>query len=199
VTNAIHKFFLVDEAKLRTFETILTQTADAVVFIGDSIIPPTTVPQHSWGSIGLIFWDRGLVKRVGPGEPQFCDVRDVNQTTHTCADPSAYVYTKLFDKIASNAKVVLIASCDIGDKFKSLWDINENSTNRSLIVPSTLGSTDLFRAAKIFIATLESLVSGTAKHPRTVSDAVADGNTWGRNHGISLQFTPIGGGNVSVK
>jgi hypothetical protein len=157
---------------------------DVVAFIGHANQQPAV------GSVGLTFFDKGIVKE-----------------NHGYEDLRGPTYTYPVDVLKTTVKVVFIASCETADMFKSLWDITTSTRNRALIVPlsTEVTSVNLFWGSMAWVVIAEALTNGgTAEAPRpgkSVYDAVQAGNKYLRENSRSLQFQVIGfneGRNVRI-
>jgi hypothetical protein len=137
-----------------------------------------------------------LVKRAQPGQDRYSDPRDVGKPEEE------WNYTTAVDVLQSNpeVKVIFIATCEVGDTFRSLWDINAGTADRALIAPSggTTSLTKLNAAQEAWKRTIIAMSNaGSADKPRagkSVYRAInEDGNTWLAGQGFSLRFEAIGG------
>ena len=170
-------FFKADDAKLSTFKTEMARQQDLVGFIGHSLLTPN--PERS---VGLKLIDGVIVKRMPP--PQI-------------GDPGGL--TEIVDRIESKARVIFIGACKLGPEFLSLWDIDQTTTNRALIVP--VGSdtnTNLVAAAFVW----RVIVDYMGRQGATVQDAVAAGNFKLQLEGVpesELRFQVIGGTGVRLR
>ena len=167
-------------ATRQLFRDEIAKAQDLVGFIGHSIEYPLTAEHPEWfkTSIGLRLADGTIVKKMSP---QF-------------ADPSL-PYDAL-PSIESNAKVIFVGACRVGELFMSLWNIDDATTDRALIVPDgATVDTDLMAAARAYVRIVQSL----AVQGKTVAQAVVDGNNRLAADGFELRFRVVGGGSVRIK
>jgi hypothetical protein len=171
--RAIATFYVHPAANAFDFERAIANTQNSMVAFVGHAIPGDNVS----GSVGLSFSDYGIVKN----NPTYIDARGLPFTIYK-------------DKLVTKVKVVFIASCWVADLFKSLWDIDQDTPGRSLIVPlgNATSQADLYWAALAWqqIAISLSPVGTTGK---SVFQAVKDANDWLASYHANLQFTVIGG------
>lgn len=86
-------------------------------------------------------------------------------------------------------------SCKVGPDFLSLWDIDENTANRALIVPTEFNPTgNLLAGSGAWFEMLRALGAGN-----TVGQAVAIGNAWLEKSENPLRFRVIGSSGVRLR
>jgi hypothetical protein len=85
---------------------------DALAFVGHAV----TITEGGIGSVGLRFIDKAIVRLGFTAPPQ---------------------ETLSFDTLSANARVVFIASCQIGEEFRRLWEYR-NQPGRALVYPVLL-------------------------------------------------------------
>lgn len=170
-------FYNPEGSTLKAFKEELAKAQDAVGFIGHSVQHPQT-----GASLGLRLIDAAIVKKTP--DPQYGLPGALNE---------------IVDVIDSNAKVVFIAACELGPLFLSLWNIDDNTTDRALIVPvGSETNTDLFAATIAWKEIVRSLINDR----KTVSDAVTSGNFLLQLNGVPasrLRFRVIGGQSVRIR
>lgn len=127
---------------------------DALAFVGHAV----TITEGGIGSVGLRFIDKAIVRQGFTAPPQ---------------------ETLSFDTLSANARVVFIASCQIGEEFRRLWEYR-NQPGRALVYPvllppasaSGVGNIDLVLGTKAWSELMKVLGMGSS-----VSEAVAHVNT----------------------
>jgi len=155
--------------------TEAVKQVDALAFVGHSVL----INEHpEWGSVGLNFFVDSIVKQMSPVQPY---------------GQNGPAFTKVVPTIESAAKVIFIAACDTKDLFRSLWEINEASSGRALILP-TDDRTDLYAASQAWRIIARSLSEG-----KTVGASVTDGNNLLASEGRTLRFTVIGDSNARLR
>lgn len=163
----------------------------AIAFFGHAVETPLST---GLGSVGLTFVDKSVVKRAQPGQDQYGDKRDEGKRQEE------WNFTTAVDVLQSKVKVIFIATCEVGDTFRSLWDINAGTPDRALIAPSggTTSMTKLNAAQETWMRMIIAMSNaGSAAQPgagKSVYRAVnEDGNVWLNRQGFSLRFEAIGG------
>ncbi|HSC08396.1 MAG TPA: chitobiase/beta-hexosaminidase C-terminal domain-containing protein [Steroidobacteraceae bacterium] len=173
--KVVTDFHLGQHATVSNFLSVVSKTGNVVAFIGHSVLAP---PEVGGGSVGLQFRGRYLVKRM---EPQ----------VYGAGDPAL---NEVVDKVESRAKIIFIAACELGERFKSLWGIDENVTDRALIVPQGAGTqADLVHSSGAWLRIAEALANG-----KTASEAVVAANAFLQSQGWVLRFQVVGGGGVKA-
>jgi hypothetical protein len=98
-------------------------------------------------------------------------------------------FTTAVPMIPSQARLVFIASCDVGNELKTWWNIDSN-TNRFLIVPNiqVYQLTDLYWGAQAW-----KLIAQLLRTGYTVAEAVAGANQMLVNNGrANQQYIVVG-------
>jgi hypothetical protein len=94
-------------------------------------------------------------------------------------------------------KIVFIAACATQGAFLKLWNVDNTTKGRALVIPqiNTETGVDLLWGATAYTAILNSLLQGN-----TLSAAVADGNKAAQDPSIGSRYTwqVIGDGNVRI-
>ena len=146
-----------------------------VAFIGDSVVIRNDPPGGPPFSAGLHFFDKYLIKYREPIDgPQWVPTGQAPENIRR-----EY-------RLATQAKVVFIASCYIGPEFTDLWGITETTPGRMLIVPvNEDAQTDLLLGAKVWLS-----IAGSLSHGLTVGEALRDAN---EGLPMSQQWHRIGG------
>ncbi len=131
-----------------------------VAFIGHSVSIPDDPPGRPRFSAGMSFFDKDLIKLREPVDgPQWVGKRG-----------EAYAHREW--RLASQAKIVFIASCYIGPEFQDLWGITDTTPGRMLIVPVDQNAqTDLLLGGKVWLSIADSLRRG-----QTIGQALSTAN-----------------------
>ena len=190
-------FFIGDKATVATFRTDALKGTpflpDIVAFVGHAALneaPETCSTSPTCQATGLYFSDKALLKAP------YCAVGDRDLLGH--CRPLPWQFTDSVaegDTVPVRAKVLFVASCALGEIFRSLWSIDE-STDQALIVPAPA-----FKMAYLNYAALalQQISIQLAKH-KTVGEAVDYANTYTLGNVQNLlQFTVLGGRNVRFK
>jgi hypothetical protein len=166
-----------------------------VAFIGHS--PEIVLPDNTVRSVGLCFWVSDncieMTPRVDPRYPELAYTPIVGAT--------------LVDKLSTQAKVIFIGECASGPAFQALWDIDENTTQRSLIVPivdvtkPATTQVNLALAALVWVKIADKLTSGsTVQQAVSAANAFVDGgNLCLHPEQCTTHWKIIGGANVRLK
>jgi hypothetical protein len=124
-------------------------------------------------------------------DPQVRDPRDL--------PTGPLLYTEPIDRIDTKAKVIFVASCKLGAAFKSLWDIQEGTIGRALVVPTSESEeTDFGFAIDAWNEMLSNLLDTT---DNTLQIAVDTANFLLQRSQVatSLRFQIIGDPNVKIQ
>jgi hypothetical protein len=121
-----------------------------------------------------------------------------------CIPNPGLPYTELVDIVHVAPKVFFVASCNIGDVFRSLFDIDLNTPDRVMVVPEggPTAPVDLYWASLGWI----QFAIEASKPNKSVFDALKKMNTWLENNAktkndageivpVSIRFQAIGGNN----
>jgi hypothetical protein len=179
-TKAYNTFFLTQDATLNAFLTEVKKPDIAVAFIGDSflITNPTT---NRMFSIGLYLFDRAFAK-TGNFQLSSSPLR--------------------LSQVPNQARVIFIASCDVGREFISLWGPLPSDGKRALIVPTTAvlnnpsaGPVDLLHAKTAWLIIAEKMmVEGT-----TAAAAVQAANDFMMANFFGERWKVVGDDNATLK
>jgi hypothetical protein len=153
-TSTVH---IKDDASVKTFLTELGSDAAAVVFIGDSL------KWHSPGdetAVGLVLREGSLIKL-----DRYDDTVDPRDAGQSSREHSTYR-----PQLATQARIVFIGACVIGDQFKAWWNVNDDTKDQALVVPQTVTPTGLTAAAHAWIEIQRRLMSGHVSLKRAVDD-----------------------------
>ena len=102
-------------------------------------------------------------------------------------------------KLQTQPTIIFIAACRTQAAFLKLWDIDQNTKGRALIIPQVNvlnpGDVDLLWGATAYTAILDNLLQG-----KSASQAVDAGNTAAHDPTIGSSYTwqVIGDGNVRI-
>jgi hypothetical protein len=168
-----------------TFQKDIQRPIQAFGFIGHSFTlgAPRT-------SVGLCFYIQ---------DPQYTRDCIVQHDYFTTFDQPSNPTIKPEDviKLQTQPKVIFIAACETQDVFEKLWDIDQNTKGRALIIPQvnvlSPGAVDLTWGATVWTAVLDSLLQGSS-----VADAVKAGNTAATSKNSQYTWQVIGDGNVKI-
>ena len=140
-------------ATVDVFLSEARHTVDAITFFGHSVI------QAGQGSVGLWF-----------------PTADPSSTTQVAllGSPAvlpSYPHRRIVPKIATQARVVFIGSCENGPAFRSLWDIDQSTPDRALVTSPTPNVRQGV-AAEAWLIIFRDLVAGAS-----LQSAVQHANT----------------------
>jgi hypothetical protein len=131
VENArLFRFF--QDIQDETFSLQMASPVQAVGFIGHAVYIPSDDPDGGPRySVGLEFFDRDLIKLKDP-LPLPYGHQWVNKKEGRGEATAWWV-----EQVRTQIKVVFISSCYVGPQFKSLWNIDDDTQGRALVVPDT--------------------------------------------------------------
>lgn len=179
-SQVTHSFFLNADATIPAFLREVNIPNIAVAFIGHSYDIALQPPQSGISSVGLCFFGTDmnslpcLAKSLPQGQSYPANVTPI-------------------DKIRTEARIIFVASCALGDTFESLWDINQATNGRALVV-STNETVDLVHASRAWIEMATELASG-----KNISSAVEGTNSYMASLGLSERWEVVGDGSVRIK
>ena len=187
---ATHHSFIKSAATVKAFTNTLAKPLAAVGFIGHSVdvqIPNSSPAQFY--SVGLSFNLANEVLVLPPNSnPPFPVPAYANSTTTT--------------QILTQAKVVFIGACFIGPTFQSIWNINNQTTGKAMIVLQNPYSTTYLGHA---LTTWAHLLDDLILLHMNVQAAVNETNAYlltlppdVNNHPVTEQWQVIGDGNVKI-
>ena len=161
-------------ATVQAFKNAVAVNYAAVGYVGHS----TLGNGPDYFSIGLHLADKNLVKRPA-------NIPNPQLANH---EPAEWI-----DAIESHARVIFVGACKLGDDFKSLWNITDQTQGRALIVASS-SNTDLLVAARVWTEIARHLALG-----ESVQTAVDFGNGWAiQNGGAESQWQVVGDASVRI-
>ncbi len=163
--------------------------ADAVAFIGHSFaeldVQGSVVLPHA--SVGLEFFDVDLFKIRGT-PPLYNDVTYQWKSAKPGRGESTAFRA---DRIRFSARVIFIGSCWGGPTFESLWDVDNDTKHRALILHKRPGeAVDLYHAAWAWRLIANRLARGW-----TVGEAVEAANLI---VGLEQEYKVIGNANLQI-
>lgn len=170
------------------FQKDIQKPLQAFGFIGHSFemgAPPT--------SVGLLFYIQD------PANPQYKHDAMIQHDYFGTFDQASNPAIKPEDvvKLQTQPTVIFIAACETQVAFKKLWDIDQNTIGRALIIPQTNvlnpAQVDLSWGATAWTAILDSLLQG-----KSVTDAKNDGNAAAAPKGSQYTWQVIGDGSVTI-
>jgi hypothetical protein len=173
------------QATYPAFVEDIKMPIQAFGFIGHSLAlgtPPT--------SVGLCFYIKDPVYLLD------CIVQDDYYAGFSQGNNSTIKGEDVV-QLKTQATVIFIAACDTQMAFLKLWDINQNTVGRALIVPQSNSldpvGVDLSWGTTAWEAILTSLLAGN-----TVTVAVNAGNAAATPKGSQYQWQVIGDGSVKI-
>jgi hypothetical protein len=132
-------------------------------------------------SVGVQLFDQDLIKQQSPpeqGGPQWLNLnRCLSNPNLPVQSEDCVTYARTFarwvDKIYSHAKVIVLATCFVGEEILSLFDVTLNTKDKMLIVPENPSlMTDLVYAAQFGWPTIANELS----LGHTVGEAIKKAN-----------------------
>ena len=88
--------------------------------------------------------------------------------------------------MATSAKIVFLGACNIDDAFQTWWNINSDTPDQALVVPTTVGPTGLYAAANVWRYIQQEMMSGYVSLKKAVDDAT-------RHFTYPVKFKVVGG------
>jgi hypothetical protein len=191
-TNAEVEGFPLAAATYPAFQKDIQKPLDVFGFIGHSFEMSS---QGQTTSVGLCFYIKDSTN------PQYKHDCIVQHDYFSLFDPTLDVNIPIkpedVTKLKTRPKVIFIAACLTQETFKKLWDIDNTTTDRALIVPKInsvdAGSVNLLWGATAWTAILDSLLKGDS-----VSVAKDAGNAAALPKGSLFTWEVIGGQNVTI-
>lgn len=183
--QADHQFSIKEDptTAMDKFLLAVASPARVVAFIGHSVEESQSGQNHS---IGLCFTVNpvgpcldALIKKWEPGDPE--------------PPWGAGPFDREVQRITTQAKIIFVASCNLGEPFKKLWDIDDVTQGRALVVSPTV-ETRLDESVIAWMFVAKHLVQG-----KTIAQAVAVANQVMENRGRPERWEIVGDPNVRIK
>jgi hypothetical protein len=197
-STSSHSSFLGSRASIPNFMNQLKQPGNAIGFIGHSVEDVNS--NNVVYSVGLDFSldSPNNLLVLPPSAPldSFTHSLDAQYPVRSYSGG-----TLVKSPLNTDASVIFIGACHIGPPFKMLWNINDQTSGKVLIVPSVSGEVLLGHAVTAWARILGDLINKRM----TVGDAVAETNSWllqqtdVKGQKVTEQWQTVGDKNVILR